>query len=149
MDLRKVEKSKWYEEQHFSVRVAYQCPVEIEFKGSKSKALCNTLEDALVLENLALLAAQPGTGLWAKFKTAIEDSSDLGALIKAILEALENGGKAEFALNLLEIENPKDLKPPYYIRDGLDWLIEQLNTRQQDLGISVPASTENSEARQA
>ncbi|WP_374765277.1 AAA family ATPase [Yunchengibacter salinarum] len=145
MDLNAHAKSIWYKEQRFSVRAAYQCPVEINFQGSKAEALCNTLEDALVMENQALFVAHTGTGLWAKFKTAIEQSSDLGALSKAILKVLDNGGKAEFALNLLELENPKDLRPPFYIRDGLTWLIEQLKERQQDLGIASPVSTENSE----
>ena len=64
---------------------------------------------------------------------------------EAIHEALDNGGKAEFALNLLELENPKDLKPPFYIRDGLGWLIEQLKARQQDLGIALLASAKKTE----
>ena len=151
-DLMNVEadaKSKWYEEQRFSVRAAYQCPVEIEFKGNKSEALCNTLEDALVMENQALFTAHTGTGLWGKFKNAIEQSVDVAALSKKILKALENGGKAEFALNLLELENPKDLQPPSYILDGLKWLIDQLKERQQDLGIAVPVSAENSETQEA
>lgn len=145
IDLNADAKSKWYEDQRFSVRVAYQCPVKIEFMDCKAEALCNTLEDALVMENQALFASQTGTGLWAKFKTAIEESGDLGALSEAILKALEHGGKAEFALNLLELKNPQELQPPFYIRDGLSWLIKQLKERQQDLGITIPASDENPE----
>lgn len=149
MDLGADGKSKWYERQRYSVRAAYQCPVEIEFKGTTSEALCNTLEDALVMENQSLFAVQAGTGLWAKFKGVIEQSDDLGQLSAGILKALENGGKAEFALNLLELENPEDLQPPFYIRDGLGWLIEQLKERQKDLGITAPEMAENSEVQQA
>jgi predicted ATP-dependent endonuclease of OLD family len=148
MELKADAKSKWYEDQRFSVRTAYQCPVEIEFKGDKTEALCNTLEDALVMENQDLFTAYKGTGLWAKFKAAIDASSDLEALSKAILVALNNGGKAEFALNLLELENPKKLQPPFYIRDGLNWLIEQLVQRHQDLGVVIPALPENREGQQ-
>lgn len=148
MDLSPDDKSKWYDDQHFAVRVAYQCPVEIEFKGNKTEALCNTLEDALVMENQALFAAHTGIGLWAKFKAAIEQSGDLAALSKAVLDALDNGGKAEFALHLLELENPKELQPPFYIRDGLGWLIEQLKERQKHLGVAVQATVAKPEAPQ-
>ena len=137
MDLDAEKKSKWYERQRFSVRVAYQCPVEIEFKGARAEALCNTLEDALVMENISHFSKQTGTGLLAKFKTAIDESQNLEQLGKSLLDALNNGGKAEFALNLLELKKSKELKPPLYIRDGLGWLIEQLNERRKDLGISV------------
>lgn len=145
-------KSKWYKEEHFAVRAAYQCPIKIEhkkYKDQNTEALCNTLEDALVMENLALFSTQSGTGLWAKFKAAIEQSNDLPALNKAIADSLENGGKAEFALSLLELENPTDLKPPYYIRDGLRWLIKQLKARQQELGVTPPPLPESPEAQQS
>ena len=146
MDLDPGKKSKWYDSQRFSIRAAYQCPVEIDFKGTASEALCNTLEDALVMENQDLFQAHPGTGLWAKFRTAIEESNDLCGLSKAILDALDNGGKAEFALSLLELEDPKNLQPPFYIRDGLSWLVEQLRYRQEDLGVALPGLTKESDA---
>lgn len=145
MDLSADAKSIWYEEKRFSVRAAYQCPVKIDFKGNIVEAPSNTLEDALVMENQALFTAHTGTGLWAKFKTAIEQSGDLESLSAAILDSLDNGGKAEFALNLLELENPQDLQPPFYIHDGLRWLVDQLRERQQDLGIAIPAPTESPE----
>ncbi len=140
-------KSKCYERRHFSVRAAYQCPIDIEFKGNNAEALCNTLEDALVMENHSLITSQAGTGLWSKFKTAIEDSSDVAQLSKAVLSALNNGDKAEFALNLLELQNPEDLQPPLYILDGLKWLIGQLKKKQKDLGVSISGDTVKPEAQ--
>ncbi|MEH6758314.1 MAG: AAA family ATPase [Parasphingorhabdus sp.] len=140
IDLAPEKKGKWYERQRFAVRAAYQCPVEIEFKGNKSEALCNTLEDALVMENHELFAKTTGKGLWKKFRSAVEESENLDSLSKTVLKALENGGKAEFALSLLELENPKELKPPFYILDGLKWLSQQLKERQKDLGISISAA---------
>ena len=148
MDLGADAKSKCYEEQSFAVRAAYQCPIEVEFKGDTAEALCNTLEDALVMENHGLFATHAGTGLWAKFKDAIEQSDDLGQLSAAILKSLDNGGKAEFALSLLELEDPTDLQPPFYIRDGLGWLIGQLRERRKDLGIDASFSSSNSEVQQ-
>ncbi|MEO1310962.1 MAG: AAA family ATPase, partial [Pseudomonadota bacterium] len=149
MNLDAEAKSKRYAEQRFSVRVAYQCPVKIEFKGNKTEAYCIALEDALVMENQTLFDTQAGIGLWAKFKAAIETSDDVEALGEAILSALDNGGKAEFALNLLELKEPTQLQPPFYIRDGLNWLIGQLKERQHELGVAASVPVENSEAEEA
>ncbi|MFO3796081.1 MAG: AAA family ATPase [Anaerolineales bacterium] len=140
-ELMKMEadaKCKRYQDEQFSVRIAYQCPVLVEFKGHEVQVLCNTLEDALVVENQSVFAAQKGTGLWKKFRAAIEESSNVGELFAAIHKALDSGGKAEFALDLLELENPAELQPPFYIQDGLGWLVNQLKEKQQSLGVPVP-----------
>ena len=150
LNLKPEGKIIWHDQQRFAVRAAYQCPVEIEFKGSKAEALCNTLEDALVLENHTLFSGSDGTGLWAKFKTAIENSGDVAALVESILDALKTGVKAEFALNLLELEDPKKLQPPFYILDGLKWLSGQLRQQRDKLGLTVskvkPDKKEQAEA---
>ena len=148
LDADGTAKTKVYEHQKFAVRAAYQCPVEVDFKGNNSEALCNTLEDALVMENLDLFSQNSGTGLWAKFKSAIAASDDLNQLSDAILKSLDNGGKAEFALSLLELENPKELKPPFYILDGLQWLSAQMKQRQRDLGVATP-DEDHEEAKSA
>lgn len=140
LDLEAEKKSIWHNQQRFAVRAAYQCPVEIEFKGGKVEALCNTLEDALVLQNHLLLCESDGTGLWAKFKTAIESSDDVAGLVQSVIVALDSGGKAEFALNLLELDDPKRLQPPFYILDGLKWLSAQLKEHQEDLGLTITKS---------
>lgn len=145
LDLKPDEKRIWHDRQRFAVRAAYQCPVEIEFKGGKAEALCNTLEDALVLENHMLFSQFDGKGLWAKFKTAIDNSSDVAALVESVLSALKSGGKAEFALNLLELDDPKKLQPPFYILDGLKWLSGQLKERQEDLGLTVAKKARDTE----
>lgn len=145
LDLEADQKCKWHDQQRFAVRAAYQYPLEIEFKGSKAEVLCNTLEDALVLQNHSLFADHGGTGLWAKFKTAIENSSDAAELGKAILDALKTGDKAAFALHLLELEDPKELQPPLYILDGLKWLSGQLRERQEELGVTAAANMDNVE----
>lgn len=77
----------------------------------------------------------PGSGLIAKFRGAIADSVDFAALSAAMKQALKTGNKAEFALDLLEIENPSDLKPPHYIREGLLWLSSQLERKKAELGV--------------
>jgi len=149
LNLKSEEKSKWYGQQRFSVRAAYQCPVQVEFKGVNSEALSNTLEDALVLQNLQVFSASSGSGLWSKFKAAIETSKDVPELSGKILDALKNGGKAEFALNLLELEDPKKLQPPLYILEGLKWLSGQLKDRQRDLGIIAVGENPKAQTKQA
>lgn len=142
LDKPEAEKSKGYDAEQFTLRVAYQCPIEIEFKGATTEALAYTLEDAIVVTNIELFATLPGTGLIAKFRTAIADSADFAALSTAMKDALKGGSKAEFALDLLEIDNPNDLKPPKYIREGLLWLAAQLEQKQAELGLIAIAPLE-------
>ena len=130
-------KSKTYKDEQFSVRVAYQSPAEVTFKGKQVEALAYTLEDALCYANLPLFEKHEGKGLLAKFKTAIENSADVAALSDALLAALNDGSKAEMALDLLELEKPEDLKPPPYIREGFKWLMDQLKQKQKELGLPI------------
>lgn len=136
LDKPEHEKVKAYADENFSVRVAYQSPIQATFKGETAEALSYTLEDAIVMANLDLFETLPGTGLIAKFRTAIANSADLNALGDALKTALEGGGKAEFALDLLEIEDPRSLMPPAYIKDGLLWLAGQLEQKQVELGLA-------------
>jgi predicted ATP-dependent endonuclease of OLD family len=139
LDLPADDKIKIYKAENFLVRSAYQCPIEVEFKGKKSEALCNTLEDALVMENLALFGSSAGTGLWGRLKAAVDSAPDVPSLSAALFNALQGGGKAEFSLNLLELKDPKTLKPPFYILDGLKWLAKQIRQRQIELNVAPPA----------
>jgi len=129
------DKVKAYPDLDFAVRVAYQCPVTVTLKGKSDEALPNTLEDALVFQNIALFKDLEGKGLLAKFRKAIDDSGTHGELAVALSKALKDGGKAELALDLLEIEDAKALIPPQYIREGLLWLMDQLRSRQERLGL--------------
>lgn len=143
LDKSENEKVKTYADENFSVRVAYQSPIQATFKDETAEALSYTLEDAIVMANLDLFETLPGTGLIAKFRTAIANSINLVALTDALKMALEGGGKAEFALDLLEIEDPLSLKPPAYIRDGLLWLAGQLEQKQVELGLADIAENDD------
>lgn len=118
----------------FSVRVAYQRPVACEVGGKSVETLSNTFEDALVFENLPLFAAMSGTGLIAKFRESIAaHGTDAAALGSALFDALrKTKKKAEFALDLLDLEDPKALKAPTYVSEGLKWLEETLRKRQAE-----------------
>ncbi|MDO1722009.1 hypothetical protein Q2317_25790, partial [Escherichia coli] len=71
LDRPENEKVKAYTDENFSVRVAYQSPIQVTFKGTTGEALSYTLEDAIVMANLELFEKLPGTGLIAKFRDAI------------------------------------------------------------------------------
>ena len=147
LDQPEDEKVKPYTDENFCVRVAYQSPIQATFKGVTAEALSYTLEDAIVMANLGLFETLPGTGLIAKFRNCIVNSADLSVLGASLKEALDGGGKAEFALDLLEIEDSLLLKPPAYIRDGLLWLASQLEHKQVELGLVQDA--EDNEAEMA
>ena len=123
--------------------MAYQSPSTVQFKGETAEALSYTLEDAVVMANLDLFETLPGTGLIARFRKAIADSADLTALGIALKAALKDGDKAEFALELLEIEDPVSLKPPAYIKEGLLWLAAQLEREQVELGLAQIEENKN------
>ncbi|MEQ9208452.1 MAG: ATP-dependent endonuclease, partial [Pseudomonadales bacterium] len=148
IDLPSDDKCKAYDEQLFSVRVAYQCPINVTVKEDIGEALTNTLEDALVFENIEFFANHDGTGLFKKFKSAISDSFSIADLSEKLFANIKGGGKAELALDLLEIENPRALTPPTYIREGLLWLTTQLRQRQKELGLPTPTADIASETDQ-
>jgi predicted ATP-dependent endonuclease of OLD family len=143
LDKKEQDKIKRYTDQRFSIRVAYQSPVQIKFGETMVEALANTLEDALLYENIDLFRDLKGTGLFAKFKTAIETSTTVAELGEKLSDSLKTGSKAELALDLLEFDDASKLKPPPYIREGLLWLAGQVRERQKELGLAAPEETPN------
>ena len=116
------------------VRVAYQCPFTVEYKEGESEgeAIPYTFEDSLALTNLVLFReyVEP-VGLLNKLqmslgKDTLEDAS------KDMFYNLENGSKAEMALELLYRTEPEQLELPGYIADGLKWLEKNLEERKAD-----------------
>jgi predicted ATP-dependent endonuclease of OLD family len=144
LDVECFDKVKTYDDS-FSVRVAYQCPVNVNLKDedAEEEALSNTFEDALVFDNLALFKDLNGNGLIKKFKVAINEKQTVSELGEEFFNALRSAKKAEFALELLFLQDPKVLKVPTYINEGLSWLQEQLLRKQRDI---LPQSTKPSEA---
>lgn len=130
LDLKFEEKVRRYEDIHFSVRVAYQSSVSMGFDSLNIEALPYTFEDALVFENLPLFKTINGNGLMRKFNDAINNTSTIPELGRKFFDALREGKKAEFALQLIYLEELKDLQVPIYIKEGLTWLEEQLKKDQ-------------------
>lgn len=137
LDKSAEEKVEEYKEQQFSIRVAYQTPVQVTLDETPGEALANTFEDSLLFENIELFRKQEGTGLVAKFKAAIVSSATIDELGEKLSDSLSTGSKAELALDLLEFKEAGKLKPPPYIKEGLLWLIGQLRQRQKELGLSI------------
>lgn len=128
----------------FAVRAAYQLPVDITLPGSTTieTAYPYTFEDALAFENLEFFKTLAGTGLVAKFRTAIEVGGSVSAVGAEFFDALRNGKKAEFALDLINAATFETLTVPGYIADGLSWLQERLKKKQIEI---LPAKEEVAE----
>jgi predicted ATP-dependent endonuclease of OLD family len=118
----------------FGVRVAYQIPVKaVLVNGADAvEVIANTFEDALAYENLALFKGLDGTGMIAKFKEALTAKTNAPELGAELFEILRVGNKAEFALELLFIEDPKLLNVPAYIHEGLTWLQAELSRKDTE-----------------
>lgn len=127
------------DESGYGIRVAYQQPIMAQFKASApSELLANTFEDALVYENLAIFQVMKGAGLMGRFRKAIEDGGDSADLAKLVFDALKNGGKAEFAMELLYNTEIDKMAVPAYIDKGLGWLAEQLKRKEDDVLGKIP-----------
>ncbi len=114
------------------VRVAYQYPISVSFAGKDETAIPYTFEDALVLSNLdAFKKIKKSKGLLKKMVDSIKKST-LDEACESMFDALNDSKKAEMALELLFMIDPKELKPPIYIHEGLAWLDEQLKMRCKD-----------------
>jgi predicted ATP-dependent endonuclease of OLD family len=126
----------------FAVRVSYQTPVQVTMPGAAAKetAYPYTFEDALVFENVDFFAGFERPGLSAKFRTAIANGGGVAAVGASMYNALKDGKKAEFALDVLMADNFNNLKVPQYIAEGLEWLLEQMKKKQVEILTTVPAT---------
>ena len=127
------EKTEVNKEVNFSVRSAYQTSISVILDETvgKIEIYPNTFEDALVYTNIDIFKNLKGYGLIGKFREALTNCKASDELRTAILSALKNGSKAEFALDLLFHKDPMDITIPSYIDEGLRWLEEQI-TRDEN-----------------
>ncbi len=128
------------------VRVAYQCPIAVEFKEcqDRDEAIPYTFEDSLALTNLELFRGYvKPVGLLKKLQAAL-GADTLENASRVMFANLEKGSKAEMALELLFLGEPSQVEPPVYIADGLAWLQKNLDARKFDAN-----STESAEVNDA
>ncbi|MDV3955766.1 ATP-dependent endonuclease [Elizabethkingia anophelis] len=117
------------------IRVAYQKAIEFDNGGDKIIVYPYTFEDALVIENKDnFKAIADATGLLKKMVEASK-KEDLKELVQETYTIINDkqAKKAEFALDVLYFEDPKKIKTPSYIKEGLNWIEEQLKSNKQGL----------------
>lgn len=114
----------------YSIRIAYQTPISVNFKDKENiEAVSSTFEDCLIYANLELLIkTNNGEGLVEKAHKLIVQSQDFNDLHKSIYNLLRGNDslKAGFALDLIYSIDPVEVNIPPYIKEGLNWLQEQL-----------------------
>jgi predicted ATP-dependent endonuclease of OLD family len=113
----------------YSVRIAYQTPITVNFNGADVEALSSTFEDCLVYTNFELFKDTKTTDMGSLVKRihdAINSASssfeDLHVKIYKILRNGKSDQKAEFALDVIYDIDPNDIIVPAYIAEGLEWL---------------------------
>lgn len=128
----------------FAIRVAYQTPITIRLPKTEVdvEALPNTFEDSLVLSNVKHFATKQGRGLTKAVSKALRESETADDLGQALFDALRNGDKAEFALQILGDPNFAKVAVPEYICEGLTWLETKLKKKSKELLIIPSASIE-------
>ncbi|HKI12194.1 MAG TPA: AAA family ATPase [Candidatus Acidoferrum sp.] len=143
LDATAEDKVKIYDN-FFSIRVAYQFPLQIK-PGEESatiEALPNTFEDALVYDNLQIFTDFKGDGKMKEFKEVVLEGNTTEALGRGMFKILAKLKKAEFALDLLDLKkDPWPIKSPTYIREGLFWLQDQLQRKEEELSAPSPPQT--------
>lgn len=115
------------------IRAAYQYAIPVVYSEGEEKqdAIPYTFEDAIALTNIELIRDLPETkGMLTKMKEALKSDS-LDECCEKLFKALDKG-KAEMALDLLFYANPKELKVPKYIEEGLEWLQSELENASND-----------------
>jgi predicted ATP-dependent endonuclease of OLD family len=128
----------------FAIRVAYQTPITIRLPRTEVEveALPNTFEDSLVLTNVKHFATKQGRGLTKAVSKALRESETADDLGQGLFDALRNGDKAEFVLQILGDPNFAKVAVPEYIREGLTWLETKLKKKSKELLIIPTASIE-------
>lgn len=117
----------------YSIRVAYQTPVTINYDGTDKVALSSTFEDCLVYTNYKLfkgISTDDTGSLVKRVSDKINQGSTFEDFHKDVYEVLRNGEsaqKAEFALDLIYAVDPNELIVPAYIAEGLEWLQSYLD----------------------
>lgn len=115
------------------VRVAYQYEINVNYMGRNGKVIPYTFEDALVLSNVNFFKSKTSsTGLIKKMADAVNKPTITKACQEMFNALSKNSKKAEMALELLYISEPSDLEPPQYIKEGLEWIQEELKNKHKD-----------------
>ena len=122
-------------DQLFSVRVAFQTGIPIDKAGEKTEKIIvipSTFEDSLALHNVEYFKTLEGNDITKKFRDALSFDPDWNEVCEQLYNALSNGSKAGFALDVLSGKNFEKLNVPNYISEGLEWLENCLRVKKAD-----------------
>lgn len=119
-DLLDLPASGKNQEEPFQLCVAYQIPIMID----SSEVLPYTFEDSLVFENKNFFDRTTKEKGMIKKIQSIKDAQSAFNVIRD-----KGFKKAEFALDLLYLENFDDIMMPAYISEGLQWLENLLQSK--------------------
>ena len=120
----------------YSIRIAYQTPVKIDYNGAEAEALASTFEDCLVYTNLQLfknISVDDTGSLIKNVSDKIKSASSFEEFHQGVYDVLRNGRsdqKPEFALDLIYAVDPRELSVPVYIDEGLEWLQDYLTPEE-------------------
>jgi predicted ATP-dependent endonuclease of OLD family len=107
------------------VCVAYQIPTEVEWNGSIANLCGRTLEEAFGLENAVWCQAAECRHLGLNLRQNPASPVELAAGLHKRITG-KGFDKTKFALGVLS-ENADSWRVPLYIKQGLEWLQEQVN----------------------
>ncbi|NSZ58453.1 ATP-dependent nuclease [Agrobacterium tumefaciens] len=124
----------------YAVRAAYQTSTKLKLGTADVNVHANTFEDALFYQNFGFFKGRKATGLAGKFQKIADDTKDAGDLAVRVALAIDDGDKAEFALELLFSDDVEKLRISDYIGHGLLWLKEQLERKEADLAPKAGAA---------
>ena len=110
----------------YPIRIAYQLPINLNYSGKTVEALSRTFEDSLIYSNMSIFDSLDTSETGNLIKVLVEKNSNketFETIKTAIFEELKKSDvKAEFALDLIYLVDPKELIVPQYIDEGLRWL---------------------------
>jgi len=109
----------------FKVRVAYQVSTNVTWGGATASLCGRTLEEAFGLENAEWCQAQPQRHIGLKLQTNPETPADLASGLHKRVTG-RSFDKTKFALGVLT-ELPNNWHVPLYIKQGLQWLVDEVN----------------------
>lgn len=113
-----LEQQESFSADGYRLFVTYQKPMTDD---TGRVVIPRTFEDALILENLELVRGLKESPVGKKVDSLLASGGESQNLEGELFELLKTAEKAAFAIDCLMIENPLSLKPPRYIRDGLNW----------------------------
>ncbi|HZW25233.1 MAG TPA: AAA family ATPase [Gallionella sp.] len=113
--------------------IAYQKPIQIDGRS----VIPRTFEDALIFENRDTLRNIKGSPTSRKIRNIIDRGLSAEVLADELFRFLESAEKGAFSLDCLMLEDPKALKAPTYIHNGLTWFENTLSTPSTDYAPKV------------